>query len=177
MRRIKYLFYKALSVLFGHSWMIRYYKSTGISIGNNTHIFSEIKTSEPYLISIGSNCTIATNVSLLTHDASVGALLGRSQKSDLCGRITIGNNCFIGDRSIILYGVHLMDNTIVAAGSVVTRSFNEKGIIVGGMPAKKIGTVAEFLEKYDNNFYSLHGLNDTERKNAIMNHEEKLIKR
>lgn len=146
-----------------------------MTIGENTHLFSRILTGEPYLISIGSNCTIATNVSLLTHDASIGAIVGRNKYSDLCGKITIGNNCFIGDKAIIMYGVSISDNVIVAAGSVVAKSINESGVIVAGVPAKVIGRVDDFMAKYEKNFLSLHGLKTDERKEYILEHSEKLV--
>lgn len=63
------------------------------------------------------------------------------------GKISIGKNCFIGANSVILYGVTLADNIIVAAGSVVTKSFHEERIIIGGNPAKKISTWDSFAEK------------------------------
>ena len=144
-------------------------------IGENTHIFSYIVSSEPYLIHIGNNSTIATNVSLLTHDASVGAILGRTVHSDLCGKISIGNNCFIGDKAIIMYGVSIADNVIVAAGSVVVKSILEPGVIVAGVPAKVIGSVKNFERKYDNNFLNLHGLSEEERKKTILRNADKLV--
>lgn len=52
--------------------------------------------------------------------------------------IVIGNDVWIGGNSVVTAGVHLADGIIVAAGSVVTKSFDEKNIIVGGIPAKKI---------------------------------------
>ena len=89
---IKYKFYKMLSIFFGVKYLMKYYRKQGMHIGNDTNIFSKIITSEPYLISIGNHSTIATNVTLITHDASIGALNDRNQASDLCGRIIIGDN-------------------------------------------------------------------------------------
>lgn len=63
------------------------------------------------------------------------------------GKIVVGNNCFIGERATLLYGVELADNIIVAAGSVVTKSFSESNIIIGGNPAKKISTWEQFRKK------------------------------
>ena len=144
------------------------FRKEGIEIGDDTHIFSNIISSEPYLIKIGRNCTISTEVCFLTHDASIGLFLKREVKSDLCGRIEIGNNCFIGNRAILLYGITIPDNTIVAAGSVVTKSIEESGCIVGGNPAKVIGKVATFIEKNEEFFLSLHGRNFEERRKTIM---------
>lgn len=161
----------------GNTYIVQRLRNDGMTIGDNTHIFSNIAPSEPYLVTIGSNCTISTEVLFLTHDASVGLYGGgRDNNSDICGRITIGNNCFIGNRAIILYGVNLPDNTIVAAGSVVTKSIDEPGCIIGGNPAKVIGQVKDFLNKYKNNFMALNGLDSTERKRVILA-SDKLVKR
>jgi len=52
--------------------------------------------------------------------------------------IVLGNNVWVGGNSIITAGVELADGIIVAAGSTVTKSFDEQNIIIGGVPAKKI---------------------------------------
>ena len=54
--------------------------------------------------------------------------------------ISIGDNCFLGQNSTIMYGCTLANNIIVASGSVVCNSFGEENIIIGGNPARKIGT-------------------------------------
>lgn len=51
--------------------------------------------------------------------------------------IKIGNNVWIGANSIILPGVVVEDNVVIAAGSVVTKSL-DSGYIYGGVPAKLI---------------------------------------
>ncbi len=81
----------------------------------------------------------------VTHDNSISKVLPNT--SDLFGKITIGNNCFIGARSVILYGVTIADNVIVAAGSVVVRSIPESNVIVAGNPARVISTWEKFAEK------------------------------
>ena len=73
------------------------------------------------------------------------------EKSDVFGKIVIGNNCFIGENVTILYGVTLADNIIVAAGSVVTKSFRNSNIIIDGNPAHIINTWDKFSEKIKDN--------------------------
>lgn len=50
--------------------------------------------------------------------------------------IEIGSQCWIGANAVILPGVKLLPGTIVGAGSVVTRGFEEGYIVVAGNPAK-----------------------------------------
>lgn len=184
MNALTFYIYKFFSKFLGHKIIIQYYRKLGMTIGGNTHIFSRLISSEPFLISIGSNVTISTGVSLLTHDASVGPIVGRNVYSDIVGPITIGNNCFIGANSIILPGVRIPDNSIVAAGSVVTKTvvnhlndntLQNEGIIIGGNPAVYICKTNDFLKKRKSNFLKLHGLSLTERKSIIMNNKDKWI--
>lgn len=52
--------------------------------------------------------------------------------------IKIGDNCWIGSGSIILPGVELANHIVIAAGSVVNKSFTEDNLLIGGIPAKII---------------------------------------
>ncbi len=51
--------------------------------------------------------------------------------------ILIGDDVWIGMRTIILPGVEIGSHSIVAAGSVVTKSFPEYSV-VGGVPARRL---------------------------------------
>lgn len=151
-----------------NEYINNYYRKQGIYIGSNTHIFSQLKSCEPYLIKIGNNVTISTDVKLLTHDASIGTLCGRDIVSDICGEINIGDNTFIGSGAIIMYGVTVGKRCIIAAGSVVTKSVPD-GEVWGGNPASKLGSTESFLERNVSWGLQLHGLNMKERKERIMN--------
>lgn len=178
---------RILSKIFGHKLIINYYRKLGMSIGENSHIFSRLVSSEPFLISIGNNVTISVNVSLLTHDASIGPIVGRNVFSDIVGPISIGNNCFIGANTIILPGVTIPDNSIVAAGSVVTKTItspsksadnikkNNDGIIIGGNPAAYICETKDFVNKRQSNFLKLHGLSISNRKDIILRNRNKWV--
>lgn len=157
--------------------VVNYCKMSGMKVGENCAIFSNIVTGEPYLVTLGNNVTISTDVTFCTHDASIGLIFGKKVLSDMCGRINIGNNCFIGLNSTVLYGITLADNIIVAAGSVVTRSFTEERIIIGGNPAKKISTWDSLKAKGEIYGLMLHGKSFEEIRETILNNEDKLIKR
>ena len=51
--------------------------------------------------------------------------------------VYIGNDVWIGDRALILPGVHIGDGSIIAAGAVVTKDVPPYSI-VAGVPARKI---------------------------------------
>ena len=145
-----------------------YFRRAGMKVGKGCNICCNIMNTEPYLISIGENTTISGSVGLITHDNSIQKVL--KDKTDYVGPITIGSNCFIGAGTLVLLGVTLADNIIVAAGSVVTKSFHESNIIIGGNPAKKIGAWDAYREKYAETAVNLKGLSPEDRKQEILKH-------
>lgn len=149
------------------------YRKQGAKIGGGVRAFSPISSAEPYLISIGNNTTISTNVKFITHDNAAIKIFDIG--TDLVGGINIGNNCFIGANSILLPGVNIGNNVIVGAGSCVTKSFENEGVIIAGNPAKIIGTVEKYHEKYKNNVFDFSGENRKYKKQMIQENPEKLI--
>lgn len=96
----------------------------------------------PWLITIGDNVTFASHVVLLAHDGSTKKLTGYSK----VGKVTIGNDVFIGYGSIVMPNVSIGDGAVIGANSVVTRSV-ASGAVVVGAPAKEIMTTRELAEK------------------------------
>lgn len=143
---LRYLFYKifyAKILRQGYSAMHRYFIKSGINIEPTARVNCDIVTPEPWLITIGKHTTISFDVRIITHDNSAEKMgVGIN---NLFGKVTIGDNCFIGAGSIILPGVTIGDNVIVGAGSVVTKSI-PANTIVGGNPARPISD----LDKYRN---------------------------
>ena len=98
---------------------------------------------EPGLLTFGDRVTIADGVRFLTHDGAVA--LFRDEVPDLNVHlpISVGDNVFIGSDSLILPGVDIGSNSVVGAGSVVTRDV-PSGWVVGGCPARPIKTLEEY---------------------------------
>lgn len=155
--------------------MLRMYIKDGMICGENCRFFTRIPIGEPYLIQIKKNVTISTGVNLITHDNS--AIKIYENATDFVGQIVIGNNCFIGSGSTILPGVILADNCIVAAGSVVTKSFLDKGSVIGGNPAKIIGSVEKIKEKNKEKVFNFTGHSSDEKKAMILGNKEKWIQK
>jgi acetyltransferase-like isoleucine patch superfamily enzyme len=130
-----------------------YWRHLGVRIGSDCEILIPLMGfgTEPWLIEIGSNVTVAPKVSFITHDASTR--LFRHQLSHTnqlfgneFGTIRILNSCFIGMNAIILPNVTIGPNAIVGAGSVVTKSV-PPNTIVAGNPAKSICSLDEYSQK------------------------------
>ncbi len=64
--------------------------------------------------------------------------------------IEIGNNCWLASNVTVTAGVKLGKHVVVAAGAVVTRSFNEENILIGGVPAKIIKSIPPYIEANSN---------------------------
>lgn len=172
--KFKYLIAKVRYILKGrkYSVMTEYFRSAGIQIADSARVYSDITTSESYLISVGGGATISFGVTLITHDNSVEML--NVGFSDLFGRIEIGNNCFIGARCIIMPGVTIGDNCIVGAGSVVTKSI-APNTVVAGNPARPITDIDTYRNKVKNLGFPIKGLSMEEQKKLILS--SKLIKK
>lgn len=122
------------------------------SMGDNCYYHTRDIPSEPFLLAIHDNVRIAANVRLITHD-TIGVMInripGREEEPRLkyhIGKIEIMDNVMIGANSTILYDVTIGQNSIVAAGSVVTKDVPENSV-VGGNPARVICTTDDFIRR------------------------------
>lgn len=178
-KKIKYLFliflYEKVLKKDSMKLKIQKYRDYGVKIGEDTRAFSPLMSAEPYLLEFGDRVTISTGVKFTTHDNSVSKIIENS--TDLFGKIKIGDDCFIGQNSIILPGVTLGNNIIVGAGSVVTKSFTDEGIIIGGNPAKVIGNREAYRKKYEKYAFSTKGYSFEQKKELILKNINKLIEK
>ena len=142
-----YSFLIKLNVFFKSRKKKKYIKTlikNGLRLGENVKIIDTFffDPSHCYLISIGDNVTISPNVRLIAHDASTKNYLNYTK----IARIEIRKNCFLGDSTIVLPGITIGPNSIIGAGSVVTKNV-APNTVVAGNPAKKVCSLEEYLNK------------------------------
>ena len=145
----------------------KYLTKKGAKIGENLRLHIPVNNfgSEPWLISIGDDVLISYDVNFVTHDGAVSVLNNLnffSKRNDLLGKIIIGNNVFIGCKSIILKGAIIGNNVIIGAGSVVNNKL-ESNYVYAGVPAKKICSIEEYFNKHKENFTETVGLKSNQK--------------
>lgn len=154
---------------------VDYYRQQGVNIGENVSIIEPISpvifSSEPYLVSIGNNTTISFDVAFVTHDAAtrvIRHLPNGDPETVIYGPITVGNNCFIGCRSIILSNVTIGDNSIIGAGSLVNRDIPANSVAAGN-PCKVFCTLEEYRKKHKDDFLYMVSLDYMSKRQYLEN--------
>lgn len=133
--------------------LICHRRDSHIAIGARTSIGGATVIEALQSVTIGDDCLISHYVTIQDHDSHPLAWEHRS--SDVLdwlaglkdwtfvqhADVTIERRCWVGTRCIILKGVHLGEGCVVAAGSVVTKSFPPYSLIAGN-PARLIRSLA-----------------------------------
>lgn len=126
--------YCGINVSFGRNVMIySEFEDSVMVIGNNSQINKDVELDFSGNLFIGENVVVSENSTIMSHDH------GLNPKSNpLKIEKRIGDNVWIGARSIVLPQVeNIGSNSIIASGSVVTKNVPDN-VIVGGNPAKVI---------------------------------------
>lgn len=141
--------------------------SMGMKVGKNFGRLNGVilDPSHCWLIEIGDNVTMAPRVHILCHDASTKQFLGYTK----IGRVTIGNNVFLGAESVVLPGVTIGDNVVIGANSTVTHDIPNNSVAVGS-PARVICSLDAYLakEKERMRIAPVYGEEYTLRQNVSM---------
>jgi acetyltransferase-like isoleucine patch superfamily enzyme len=110
---------------------VRLLKWGGVNVGKNIFLGEGvvIDTIRPDLLTIGDNTLITARCMILTHFYKNGNFY--------YGDVKIGSGCFIGMNTIIANSVTIGDNSVIGAGSIVTKDI-PAGEVWAGNPAKFI---------------------------------------
>lgn len=132
-------------------------------VGNPKNIYAGVDTSPGYSpgcyiqgggkVYIGDYTQIAPNVGIISSNHDL-----YDSRKKIVKEVRIGKYCWIGMNAVILPGVVVGDFTIIAAGAVVTKSFEEGYCVIGGNPARKIKELIKhecvpFKNQYEYNGY------------------------
>ena len=121
--------------------------NNGLKVGKNVTIMPgvTIDSGYPYLISIGDNCSLSNGVLILAHDATTYKFTNGYAR---IGKVEIKDNCFIGSNVVILPGVTIGPNVLIAAGSVVNKDIPPNSCIAG-IPARVYQKFDEFINNHN----------------------------
>ena len=117
------------------AWRLFWYWG-GIVLGNGSGLGVNCLVHGPLVI--GNNVMMGPDVVILTHSHNIDRVdVPMGQQGSWVRKVTIGNDVWIGMRSIIMPGITIGDGAIIGAGAVVTKDVPDYAV-VGGVPARII---------------------------------------
>lgn len=128
-----------------NTWIVGFKSSKGaeLVIGSRVSINYQTTISVAVRVTIGDDTLIAGNVQIydnISHPIDPARRHEPFHESEACP-VTIGRNVWLGNGAIIMRGVSIGDNSVVAAASVVTKNV-PSNVVVGGNPARVLKTVS-----------------------------------
>ena len=143
--RLKNKMIYSLGVHFPYSKVRRYsLRLLGFDVGKNVYFPSDLIITQNFceergFLKIGDNVSIGPRCTLVVvSHPNFSEIRNSLVKPEY--KIVIENNVWLGAGVIVLPGITIGENAIVAAGAVVTKDV-EKNSVVGGVPAKKIKNI------------------------------------
>ena len=119
---------------------------SNIFVGKNCFINYNCTILDNGRVTLGENCLLAPNVSIYTAGHPLHPEW-RTPGYEYGIEVTIGNNVWIGGNTVILPGVHIGDNVVVGAGSVVTKDIPDWSFAAGN-PCRVIRAITEEDKRY-----------------------------
>jgi acetyltransferase-like isoleucine patch superfamily enzyme len=112
-----------------------------LSIGDYSSIWYGTVVSARHEITIGRQCAISWNCTIIDNDMHEIVYSDEPQPVRGNPAVRIGDHVWIGASAIVLKGVTIGENAVVAAGAIVTRDV-PPNTLVAGAPARPMRTIA-----------------------------------
>jgi len=159
------------------AWRIRrdpvgYARSLGVCVGNDCRLICLTPStfgSDPYLIRIGNHVTITAGVRFITHDGAVWVFRERYPEIDVVAPIVLGDNVFVGTNAVLMPGITVGNNCVIAAGAVVTRDVAD-GSVVAGVPARRVKSIEEYWNSVQKRAFHIRSKPLAEKRATWLNH-------
>ncbi len=119
---------------------------TNIEVGKNFFANYNCTILDVAKVIIGDNCQMAPNVAIYTAGHPVHPDT-RNTAYEYGIEVTIGDNVWIGGNTVICPGVHIGSNTVIGAGSVVTKDIPD-WVIAAGNPCRVIREITDADRKF-----------------------------
>lgn len=119
---------------------------THIEVGKNFFANYNCTILDVAKVTIGDNCQMAPNVAIYTAGHPVHPDT-RNTLYEYGIEVTIGDNVWIGGNTVICPGVHVGNNVVIGAGSVVTKDIPD-WVIAAGNPCRVIRKITEEDRKF-----------------------------
>lgn len=114
---------------------------THIEVGKNFIANYNCTILDVAKVIIGDNCMMAPNVAIYTAGHPVYPEV-RNTQYEYGIEVIIGDNVWIGGNTVICPGVHIGSNTVIGAGSVVTRDLPD-WVVAAGNPCRVVREITE----------------------------------
>lgn len=116
-----------------------------VSIGSGTYANMNLTLIDDWKITIGKNVLIGPNVTLCTTGHPIDP--AHRQDGMYSFPITIGDNVWLGGNVMVLPGVTIGENSVIGAGSVVTKDI-PANVVAFGSPCKVYREINEHDKEY-----------------------------
>ena len=125
---------------------VGFVRRIGVTVGTGCRIVAPSRAtfgSEPFMITLGDHVAIAAEARFITHDGGLWVFRPKYPDIDHVAPIVVHDNVMIGLGAVLMPGVEVGPNAVVAARAVVTRAV-PPGTVVAGTPARVICTLDEY---------------------------------
>jgi maltose O-acetyltransferase len=119
---------------------------SNIEVGRNCFINYNCTILDNGKVTLGDNCLLAPNVSIYTAGHTMHPA-ARALGYEYGIPVTIGDNVWIGGNTVICPGVHIGNNVVIGAGSVVTKDIPDWSFAAGN-PCRVIRPITERDKEY-----------------------------
>lgn len=149
---------------------VRFARRLGVRVGSGCLLIAPTAATfggEPFLVWLGNNVVISTEVRMVTHDGGIWVGRALDPSFDVFGPVIVRSGAFVGIRAILLPGAVVGEGAVIAAGAVVAGDV-PPGVVAGGVPARPICSVEDYLARASRKNARTSGMSPVEKRRVAM---------